>query len=338
MNRGQLLIEVIRGPLVESRHCGHIAVVDTNQNLVAYAGDPAHYSFARSTAKLLQAIPLIEAGGAERYGLDDQQIALICASHNGEDEHADVANRTLHQLGLDETSLRCGVHEPFDASTANRLRKAGIAPTPLRNNCSGKHTGMLAFTQMLDASTETYVSVEHPVQQHMLKVVAEMSGVSQEEITLGTDGCGVPVFALPLDALAYAYARLGRPDDLPKTRADACRRIIHAIAHEPFYVAGSGRFDTRLIQATKGRIIGKFGAEGLFTLTVPQQGWGLAMKIEDGAQRALYPAVMEALIQLDALLDHEIKELSDFHRPSIMNCHQTIVGEIRPAFTLIRPI
>jgi L-asparaginase II len=338
MQRTHTLIEVFRGTCMESRHSGHIAIVDIDKNLIAGAGDTDYYTFARSTAKLLQAIPLIEAGGTVRYRLDDKQIALMCASHNGEDEHADLANRMLHLLGLDEAALRCGVHEPFDRLTANRLKREGVPSTPLRNNCSGKHTGMLALAQMLGNPAGTYVAADHPVQQLMLKIVSEMSGVPQEHIELGTDGCGVPVFALPLEALAYAYARLGQPRDLTNLRADACRTIINAIAREPYYVAGSGRFDTRLVQVTKGRIIGKMGAEGLFAFTIPERGWGGALKIEDGAERALYPAVMETLIQLDVLLEEEIQELSPFHRPLITNCHNAVVGEIRPSFKLLKPV
>jgi L-asparaginase II len=335
MNKGHILVEVSRGPLIESRHTGHMAVVDVNMKLIASAGDSAYYTFARSTAKLLQAIPLLEAGGAERLHLDDKQIVLLCASHNGEDEHASLVNQTLLQLGLDESALCCGVHEPLHQPTADRLKRAGISVSPLRNNCSGKHTGMLALAQLLQVSTEAYPGIEHPVQQHMLQIIAEMSGVPQEQIELGTDGCGVPVFALPLEALAYAYAQLGQPAGLAASRAQACRQIINAITREPHYIAGSDRFDTRLIQATKGRIIGKMGAEGLFALTVPEQGLGVALKIEDGAQRALYPAIMEVLIQLKMLKQHEIEELSEFHRPSITNCHQHKVGMINPTVELI---
>jgi len=332
----QILVQAVRGSVVESCHRGHIAVVDKNRKLIASAGNPEHYTFARSTAKLLQAIPLLESGGDLRFQLDDQMIALICASHNGEDLHASLADQILRRLGLDESALRCGVHEPFHQETANRLKATGISPTPLRNNCSGKHSGMLALTRMMapQQSEEPYTASTHPVQLNMLNTVAEMCGIPVGNITLGTDGCGVPVFAVPLYALAYAYARLGRPDGLPELRARACRQIIHSITRQPYYLAGSGRFDTSLIEVTGGRMIGKMGAEGIYALTIPEQGLGITIKIEDGASRALYPAVVETLIQLDMLRDEEIIRLKPFHIPNISNCNDSVVGMIRPTVEL----
>ncbi|TDF98326.1 asparaginase [Paenibacillus piri] len=332
----QMVVEARRGAVVESRHRGHVAVVNVNRERIAYAGDPAYYTFARSTAKLLQAIPLLEADGDRQFQLDDKMVALVCASHNGEDAHAALANEILQRIGLDESALRCGVHEPFDPETANRLKKAGLPFTPLRNNCSGKHAGMLALSRLLEHSGAgvPYTSITHPVQQLMLDTVSEMCGVPVEQIALGTDGCGVPVFAVPLEALAYAYARLGKPDSLPGQRAEACRRIIGAVARQPYYVAGNERFDTRLIEATQGRIIGKMGAEGIFALAIPEQGWGIAVKIEDGSLRALYPAVIETLLQLDMLREEEIMQLHEFHHPVITNCHQAAVGEIHPVIEL----
>ncbi|SFL48072.1 asparaginase [Paenibacillus sp. 1_12] len=325
-----MIIHILRGALTESRHIAHVAVMDINRKLIASAGDSCYYTFARSTAKLLQAIPLLEAGGAERLHLDDKQIALLCASHNGEDDHARMVNHTLHQLELDESALCCGVHEPFHEPTAERLKQSNQPISPLRNNCSGKHTGMLALAQILEVSTQSYIEITHPVQQRMLHIIADMSNISSEQITLGTDGCGVPVFAMPLEALAYAYAQLGNPINLSPSRAEACNRIIGAISREPYYLAGSDRFDTRLIEVTKGRIIGKMGAEGIFALCIPEKSWGIALKIEDGAKRALYPAVMETLIQLKLLQEQEIEALRSFHQPDIRNCHDQIVGSIQP--------
>ncbi|MFD0680449.1 asparaginase [Paenibacillus sp. GCM10027630] len=335
-----ILVEALRGARTESLHRGHIAVVNTNHELIASAGDSAYYTFARSTAKPLQAIPLLEIDGELHFQLNDKMIALLCASHNGEDAHAELANEILHQLGLDENALQCGVHEPFHIPTANRLKEAGIPLTPLRNNCSGKHSGMLALSRLLELSTgstiEPYISNSHPVQLRMLDIIAYMCGVPADQISLGTDGCGVPVFAVPLESLGYAYARLGKPEGLPEQRAQACRRIVQAIIRQPYYLAGSDRFDTRLIEVTQGRIIGKMGAEGMFAFTIPEKGWGAAVKIEDGAMRAIYPAVMETLIQLDMLRKEEILLLEEFYHPKVLNCHNEVVGEIRPLLKLSR--
>jgi L-asparaginase II len=284
----------------------------------------------------LQAIPLLEANDGFSGQFDDKMIALMCASHNGEDAHAALAKDILNLVGLGESALKCGVHEPFHQPTADRLKKTGLPSTPLRNNCSGKHSGMLALSKLLDLvnRVEPYTALDHPVQQLMLNTVADMCGIPAGQISIGTDGCGVPVFAVPLEALAYAYARLGQPKELPERRAQACRRILNAVAKQPYYVAGSDRFDTRLIEVTQGRIIGKMGAEGMFALTIPERGWGIALKIEDGTMRALYPAVVETLIQLDLLSNEEIKQLKPFHEPRVKNCHQADVGYIRPVLKL----
>ncbi|NOU95237.1 asparaginase [Paenibacillus sp. LMG 31456] len=336
----QILVEALRGAKTESLHRGHIAVVNANHELIASVGDSAYHTFARSTAKPLQAIPLLEMNGDLHFQFDDKMIALLCASHNGEDSHAAMANQILHRIGLDEGALQCGVHDPFHLPTANRLKETRIPNTPLRNNCSGKHSGMLALSQLLEpsigATSEPYVSSSHPIQLRMLDIIAQMCDVPAEQIDLGTDGCGVPVFAMPLESLAYAYARLGKPTGLPEQRAQACRRIVGAITQQPYYIAGSDRFDTRLIEVTQGRIIGKMGAEGMFALTIPEKGWGAAFKIEDGTMRAIYPAVMETLVQLDLLNQEEILLLEEFYHPKVLNCHNTVVGEIRPLLKLNR--
>lgn len=336
VQESSIVVTAQRGPLTESVHRGHIAAVNLRRETVAFAGNPDYVTFARSAAKPLQAIPLVESGGVSRYHLTDKQIALLCSSHNGEDEHAAEAGAILQALGLDETALTCGVHDPYHQPTADRLRAQGSSPTPLRNNCSGKHSGMLALARLLDVPAGRYAEPSHPVQQRMLQVISEFAGLSAGEITLGTDGCGVPVFALPLRALAYAYARLGNPEDLPQPRAEACRQIVESIRKEPFYVAGTGRFDTRLIEVTQGRILGKMGAEGVFALTIPAQGLGIAVKIEDGAMRALYPAVTETLAQLGLLNASEAEALSEFHKPFIVNCQQAVVGQLLPVLRLRR--
>ncbi|TVY08729.1 asparaginase [Paenibacillus cremeus] len=332
----ELLIEVTRGKLTECVHRGHIAVVDIQGRLLGSAGNPEFYTFARSTAKLVQAIPLLEAGGAERFTLTPEETALCCASHNGEPEHADTALAILHKLGLDESALHCGCHEPFYKPAADALKRSGQPLTQLHNNCSGKHAGMLALCACMEASIQEYTSPAHPVQQKMLHTVAEMCGVSPDSIQLGTDGCGVPVFAVPLSALALAYARLGCPDQLPERRAEACRAIVQAIRKAPYYVAGTERFDTRLVEVTQGRIIGKMGAEGVYALTVPERGIGLALKIEDGAERALYPTAVEALLQMELLSVEEAAQLAGFHQPIVPNRRDEAVGVIRPAFRLKR--
>lgn len=322
--------------MTESVHRGHISVVDFRRHTIAFAGNPDYYTYIRSTAKPIQAIPLLEAGGLERYSFTPAELALCCASHNGESAHAETTLAVLRKAGLDESALRCGVHEPLYRPAADALKQSGQTATPLHNNCSGKHAGMLALSVLLQVPSQQYTATAHPVQLKMLQTIAEMCGVAPESIGIGTDGCGVPVFAMPLSALAYGYARLGRPEELPAPRADACRQVIGAMRKAPYYVAGTGRYDTRLAEITGGRVIGKMGAEGVYALTVPQEGLGLALKIEDGAERALYPAATEALLQLGLLSPSEAKQLEAFHQPAVTNRRGETVGIIRPVFRLQR--
>ncbi|PYI54388.1 asparaginase [Paenibacillus flagellatus] len=328
-------IRIERGPLTESSHRVHIAVVDGGGRMIAHAGDPYRVTFARSAAKPIQAVPVIEAGARERFGLTGEQIALLCASHNGEPEHVAAAADILSRIGLSDEALRCGPHYPYHEPSADRMKRAGERPTRLHNNCSGKHAGMLALARLLDASPDGYMEPGHPVQRAMLAAVADMSGVPADRIPLGTDGCGVPVFGLPLDRLAFAFATLARPDRLDAGRADACRTIADAIRRHPHYIAGTDRFDTRLVQATGGRLIGKMGAEGVFALASQAEGAALAVKIEDGSLRALYPAVVEALIQLEWIGPDERDALAPFHRPPVRNWSGDEVGAVVPDFRLL---
>ncbi|MZQ81693.1 asparaginase [Paenibacillus sp. 5J-6] len=334
MKPSNTIVRVYRGNITESIHRVHLAVVNTKGSLLHSAGDPQLLTFARSTAKLIQALPVIESGAAEHFGLGDAEIALCCASHNGEAEHVNAAQGILGKLGFHHEHLQCGAHEPYHAPTAQAMRERGEAPTTLHNNCSGKHSGMLALCAHLGASPDTYMSLQHPVQQLMLDAVCAMSDIPKSQMELGVDGCGVPVFGMPINHLALAFARLGSPEALPELRANACQRIVAAVRKYPQYLAGSDRFDTQLIEVTQGRIIGKMGAEGIFALTVPDKGLGLVLKIEDGNQRALYPAVIEALKQLDLLSAAEVSQLAAFHTPTVHNWQGTEVGIIRPDFQL----
>lgn len=332
--KAEPLIYFTRGTLAESIHQGHIAVVRSIGERLYSAGDPGHLTFARSAAKPLQAIPVLESGAAERFHFTDREIALLCSSHNGEPEHAETVAGLLSKLDLGPGFLKCGSHEPFSKQAADELKKHRKEPSALHNNCSGKHSGMLAMALMLEAPLDSYLEIGHPVQQRNLLTISSLSGVPKEEIGLGIDGCGVPVFALPLEKLALAYARFGDSGQLSEKQSEASQRILSAIRKEPFYLAGTDRFDTALVQVTNGRILGKLGAEGVFAVTVPDERLGIAVKIEDGNPRGLYPAVVETLRQLDLLTSAELQELEPFHRPVIRNWQGTVVGATVPSFTL----
>lgn len=321
------LVDVQRAGLSESIHRGHIAVVtDTGERLHAL-GNPLQPIFARSAAKPLQAIAVLEAGAKEAYNLSLAEIALLCASHNGEAIHTDAVHALLARIGESEQALTCGSHYPFHKGTTHTMLLNNTPATTIHNNCSGKHAGMLVLAHCLNKSTDGYAQLTHPVQQAMLAVVARMAELIPTEIATGIDGCGVPVFNLPLERLALAYAKLG-------TQPGAAATICEALAAHPEYLAGEDRYDTHLIRVTNGRVLGKMGAEGVFALTVPAKKIGVAIKIEDGNFRALYPAVTETLMQLNIISQAEYEVLNDWHNPVIYNHAGTEVGKIVPCFTI----
>ena len=338
------LVEVRRGGLVESIHRGHVAALDGEGRMVASLGDPSFFTYLRSSAKPLQAVPLVASGAADRCGFGPCELALACASHSGQDIHAETARRMLSKTGLDAGALKCGVHEPFDAETARRLRENNQTPGVLRNNCSGKHAGMLALALHLGAPHETYDHPENPVQQAALSAVAQISGVPEGQIGVGIDGCGVPVFALPVRSMALAYARLVAPPDSfdPRTRA-ACARLASAMTSHPELVGGTTpRFDTEMMRAAPGRVVSKVGAEGVYTAGITPcaewpKGLGLAFKVEDGEDRRARPVVaVEALRQLGVLDENALQCLAPYSTFPVQNHRGEFVGQIQHLFKLNR--
>lgn len=335
------MIEVWRGPLVESIHYGTLAAVDSTSRLLFSYGDPDAVVFLRSSAKPFQALALIELGGAEAFQLSDREIALMCASHSGSDEHVAVLRQMQQKIGVSEADLLCGTHPPMDQATWQDMVRREETPTPNRHNCSGKHTGMLALARLQQWPLEDYINPQHPVQQLILKTFAEMCDASPQEIILGVDGCSAPVFALPLRQAALAYARLADPARLPEERAAACRRIFQAMTAHPKMVAGEKRFDTCLMRAAAGKIAAKGGAEGyqglglLPGLAAPDApGVGITLKIADGdlAERAAAAAAMAALRQFDILSPQQLEALARFDARPLTNWRQVAVGELRPVF------
>ena len=318
--------------------------MDSDGRLVASLGEPDTVTYLRSSGKPFQAVPLLTSGAAERFGLSESEVAIACGSHSGEDLHAETVARMLEKIGLDAGLLKCGIHEPFDRATAERLRAAGESPGVLRNNCSGKHAGMLALSLQLGAPPELYDDPAGPVQQAVLRAVSQFSGVSAEEIVLGTDGCGVPVFGMPVRSMALMYARLAAPPRGfdAETRA-ACARLTAAMNAWPELVGGTHeRFDTEVMRAVRGRLVSKIGAEGVYTAGVaPCERWpkglGLAFKIEDGEdRRARSTIAIEALRQLGVLDEDAQKTLSWCASFPVENHRGDKVGQIRASFSLKR--
>jgi L-asparaginase II len=356
----QPIFQLTRGDIVESVHFGAVAVVEASGRLVAWYGDPSLISFTRSSAKPFQALPFLENGGMEHYGLTLQEVALICASHSGTDEHLRVVRSIQQKTGVNEGDLMCGTHTVYDQKTAEAMRARGEASTPNRHNCSGKHTGMLAYARMLGIPLEppmlAYIDPNHPVQQKILATLAEISSLEPGQIHVGIDGCSAPNFALPLINTALAFARLCQPDGLSEKRVETCRLITKAMLTYPDMIGGPDNFDTYLMQAAQGRVVCKGGAEGFQAFGIMPEAikpgspaLGVAFKISDGDLKGhnfpagdprghVRPAVaLEILRQLGVFEAQDLEKLADFGPGfPVENWRKLRVGWASPCFTLER--
>ncbi|MGB4595144.1 MAG: asparaginase, partial [Anaerolineaceae bacterium] len=256
------VVELTRGSIIECVHFGALAMVDSDGKLMFSLGDPGLVTFPRSSMKPFQTLPFIELGGQQAFGLTEEEISIMCASHHGTDEHVRVLKSIHQKADLNEGMLQCGVHWPGDKATAAEMRERGEAPTPFRHNCSGKHSGMLAHARLRALPLETYLDLAHPVQETIRAIVAEMCDVSPESLIPGTDGCSAPVYAMPLDRFAFAVARLCDPAEFAEPRQSACRKITQAMTAYPVMVSGPTGFDTALMRVMEGKAVVKGGAEG----------------------------------------------------------------------------
>jgi L-asparaginase II len=332
-----VLVEVIRGRLVESRHRGAVAVVDADGKTALTLGDAERPVFPRSAVKALQALPLIETGAADRFGLAEHELALACASHGGETDHVAAAARMLTRAGLDPSALACGTHWPAHQPSAQALARSGDLATALHNNCSGKHAGFLCTACALGVDHRGYGEPSHAVQRQVKAMLESLAGVALTDASCAVDGCSVPTWALPVDRLALAFARFGTGQGLLPERAKAAARLRAACAANPWYVAGTGRFCTEITQIFGRRVFVKTGAEGIFCGALPEQGLGIAVKCDDGGTRAA-EVTMAALIarSLPMRADEEAA-LARFVQPPLRNWNGREVGLLRPTEVLLPP-
>jgi L-asparaginase II len=329
-----VLVEVSRGPLTESRHRGAVCVTDADGATVFSCGDVAAPVYPRSAVKPIQALPLVESGAADRYGLGDQELALACASHGGEPSHVEVAARMLARAGLDGSALECGTHWPSHQTSTQALARSGAAPSALHNNCSGKHSGFLCVACAAGVDHHGYVAAGHPVQREVRAALEDLSGITLSEDRCGIDGCAVPSWAVPLSALAYAFARYGTGRGLAPARAKAAARLRAAIAAQPYYVAGTGRFCSEIMTRFGARVLVKTGAEGVFCGALPEHGLGIAIKCDDGGTRATEVTMAAMIARFLLLADDERVVLDRFTRPILRNWNGTEVGGLRPSAEL----
>jgi L-asparaginase II len=323
MSRPELLVRVVRSGLEESIHLGHVAVSDARRRLLAHAGDPQHAVFARSSMKPLQAAVSLSVAGEE--DLTDREIAVMCASHNGEEIHVRTVGRVLHRAALGFDALRCPPGWPIDPEA---MGNSG-GPRRELHNCSGKHAGMLLASVRAGWDREAYLDPEHPLQRRILDAVLASTG--EERVEVGVDGCGAPVHGMPLDRMALLYARVADPERLGSLEP-VVRRATSAMRAEPYLVAGRERVDTALMEVTENVVV-KVGAEGLVCAAVMDRGIGVAVKVADGTARADGPALIRTLRDLDVLDDTQVDKLDAHARPEVLGGGRA-VGHIEAAFTL----
>ncbi len=331
-NSSPILAEVVRGGMVESRHHAAVAVVDAHGGIVRAWGDVELPIYGRSAIKPLLAIPLVESGAADRFKLGKAEIALATASHNAEPRHVETVTSWLHRIGLEVEDLECGPHYPSHEPTMRALVGARQAPTRAHNNCSGKHAGFLTTAVHLGERTKGYVQYEHPVQQRLLGILEQMSGCELGTVPRGIDGCGIPVIAIPIANTAFAMAQMADPHHLSDARAAACRRILAAMMEEPFMVAGTDRFCTKVMGTLGGKAAIKVGAEGVYCGALPQHGLGICIKVLDGASRAAEVIMGQVLRHLGIIDDETAERLRPTLTPTVKNWAGTPTGQIRPAF------
>lgn len=313
-----------RGAVVEAVHCGQVAAAWSSGSLATALGDPEVPVVLRSAAKPLQALAVVTSGAADRFRLEPRHLAVVCASHQGSVLHLAAVWEILDRLGLGESDLQCGAHWPDDREEHERLIRAGLSPSALHNNCSGKHAGMLATALALQAPIHSYLEPNHPVQGLIRRHLALLSGMAEEALVALVDGCSAPTYALPLSRIACAFARLVRPEGLPGELREAARRVTAAMSAHPEMVQGPGSFNTDLLRESAGAVIAKGGAEGLFALGLPEKGLGLAVKIADGSGRAWPPVVLALLGGILPLPPALVRWV----RPEQTNCRGTVVGHL----------
>lgn len=325
----KIVAEVIRNDRVESIHRGHVAVVDAEGKILAFLGDVQTYAYIRSAAKPVQAMPLLESRAVKEFAFTDEQLAVMMASHNGEDFHLEAVKSILQKARLSDSDLKCGFHLPMHQPSADEFIRQNREQSALYNNCSGKHSGMLALAQYHGWPLETYLETSHPVQKRIKEKISLFSGLTKEDIPTGMDGCSAPAFYLPVKNMAMMYAKLAAG------KIGASDKVFKIMSANSKMVAGSGRFDTAVMQVMGGYVISKIGAEGIRCLGMhKKEPLGVALKIEDGNARVSAAVMLEILVQLDLISPKQMAELADYRRPVLFNCAGLEIGEIRTTFNL----
>lgn len=331
-----LLVNETRNGVIESRHAGHVAVVDAQGNILQCFGDVGRVTFGRSALKPMQALPVIETGTADAFAFTDAEVALCCASHSGQEKHLAVVRRMLEKIGVSEAELVCGAKAPVNVQSYERMMARGESYMALCNECSGVHAGMIATAVHQGESVAGYAEPAHPVQRRVRAAVVDASGMvgGPEALQEGVDGCGIPTFAMPLWRLAWVYARMGRPHSFSPSRGAALVRIVDAMAVYPDLLTEEEAYCTKLMRAFDGRVIAKEGAKGLLCLCDRDRGIGIAVRIEDGAKEPLPAVINEVLQQMDMWSPRVARALCTYTRQEIQNAPMQSIGRMEPVFVL----
>lgn len=323
-------VEILRGGVVESRHVVHVAVSDESGSPLGSLGDDALLTYYRSAAKPMQALPLVEEGVVGANDMSMEELALCCASHEGEPGHVAGVRSILAKAGATEALLRCGVQAPFSSLEARALLEQGREPQRVHNNCSGKHAGMIALARHMGWDPVDYHVESHAVQRRMMDEIVRWSGIPEDDIPTGVDGCGIVCFAVPLRAMARSFAAFAAAAD----RGEAAATVVEAMTAHPFMVGGTGRTCTEVMEVAGDRVFVKLGAEGVYGGGLRDRGIGFAIKVEDGGRRAVEVALIRVLAELGVLSPEEVSVLSPHGNPDVVNTRGEVVGEVRAAFSL----
>lgn len=329
-----MLVKTTRGDIKDLSYEGHIAVTNEKGELLYSYGDPKRLTFIRSSAKPLQALVAVESGAVDKYKLNPKEIAVICASHIGSQDHIETVKSILEKASLLESNLKCGSHMPRDKNSLKRLLCSDKKATEIYNNCSGKHSGMLITCKYLRDDMDSYYENSHPHQKRILDIISQFTGVEKKDIVLGNDGCGVPVHAVELYKFAKAFAILSKPETFDKKRVDAIKRVTDAMTNHPDMVSGNGEICTELMKRTNGRIIAKGGANAYYALSIKDKGIGVTIKIESGNSDILPIVILETLRQIGEISDNELKLFEDFTNGNVKNNKGETVGKTTAEFIL----
>lgn len=325
-NTMSIVAKVYRGSIVDLTHIGHLAVVNYKGELLHSYGDPQRVTYIRSSAKPIQALVALESGAVDEYGITKEELAIFCASHNGEKIHTDTVKSILSKAGLSVANLQCGTHPSLNPEIAAILKEEGKVLDNSNSNCSGKHSGMLVGSNFLGDDLDSYLSINHPVQQRILKAISQICEYDAKDIVIGTDGCGVPVHALPLDKYAHGIAKLAKPDVFDKKREESVKRVIDAMVSYPYMVAGKDRLCTDLMLTCKGKLFAKLGADGYYAVGIIGKGIGLTFKCEDGKIPIVEALAVHTLYKLGFITKEEFDALEKYHKIEVKNHRGETVG------------